>query len=65
MATASHAAHHHASGHDHGAAGSRGGGQVKFGSANPQMEYLLEGLAAEAQRQGQQTRYKAYLTVHS
>jgi hypothetical protein len=29
------------------------------------MEYLLEGLAAEAQRQGQQTRYKAYLTVHS
>jgi hypothetical protein len=29
------------------------------------MEYLLEGLAAEAQRQGQQTRYKAYLTVRA
>lgn len=27
------------------------------------MEYLLEGLAAEAQKQGQQTRYKAYLTA--
>ena len=29
------------------------------------MEYLLEGLAAEAQRQGQQNLHKAYLCVRT